>query len=172
VALPSIILFPDPRLRLAAPPVTAFDDALRALVGDLVALLDAVPAIGLTGPHIGVLCRATAIRLPGESARVYVNPRVIAASTERASHPEGSVSMPGIQEAVERPARITLHYQDLDGAAHEAEIDGFAAACCQHEIDQLDGVFWLERLSRLKRERAIKRFDKLGRRAPTPVRTP
>jgi peptide deformylase len=155
-----LVFYPDPHLRAVAAPVTKFDADLRALAGDLLAMLDAAPAIGLAAPHLGSLYRVMAIRMPDEAAIVYVNPEIVEASDEHGDHREGSVSMPGIQETVSRPARITLRYQDLDGAAHELAANGFFAACLQHEIDQLDGLFWLERLSRLKRDRAIKRFGK------------
>jgi peptide deformylase len=77
---------------------------------------------------------------------------------------EGSVSMPGVTEEIERPARVRVGFLDLEGAWREEEADGFLAICLQHEIDQLDGVFWIDRLSRLKRERVVKRFEKLSRR--------
>ncbi len=162
-ALP-LVLYPDPRLRLAAPPVTAFDEALRTVAGDLLDTLLVVSALGLTGPHVGAPVRLTIIRAGLDLApRVYVNPELILTSPETARHREGSVSMPGVDEEVERPARVRVRWRDLDGAAHEAEEEGFSAACLQHEIDQLDGVFWIERLSRLRRERVLKRYARLRR---------
>jgi peptide deformylase len=126
--------------------------------------MNAVSAVGLTAVHIGVPARLVVIRLdPEAEPRIYVNPEVTWRSGEVASHTEGSVSMPGVTEAVERSAAVRVRYQDLAGAVREEEAQGFWAACLLHEIDQLDGVFWLERLSRLKRERAIKRFAKLRR---------
>jgi len=97
--------------------------------------------------------------------RLYVNPRILWTSPETKVEREGSVSMPGISEEVERPARIGLAWSTLTGAEEQAEADGFLAVVLQHEIDQLDGIFWLDRLSRLKRERAIKRYEKLRRDA-------
>ncbi|TNC12371.1 peptide deformylase [Methylobacterium terricola] len=159
-----LVLYPDPRLRLPAPPVAAFDDALRAFAGDLLDTLLSVSALGLTGPHVGAPVRLTIIRAALDLApRTYVNPELVWASPETARHREGSVSMPGVDEEVERPARVRVRFHDLDGTAHEVEEDGFSAACLQHEIDQLDGVFWIERLSRLKRERVLKRYAKLRR---------
>ncbi|BAQ44520.1 MULTISPECIES: peptide deformylase [Methylobacterium] len=159
-----LVLYPDPRLRLAAPPVAAFDAALRTIADDLLDTLRAVSALGLTGPHIGVPVRLTVIRAGLElTPRTYVNPELVWASPETARHREGSVSMPGVDEEIERPARVRVRWRDLDGTAHEAEEEGFAAACLQHEIDQLDGLFWIERLSRLKRERVLKRYAKLHR---------
>ncbi|MGU3547128.1 peptide deformylase [Methylobacterium sp. A52T] len=156
-----LVLFPDPRLTRPAEPVDAFDAALRALADDVRDTLMAESAIGLTAPHIGVPARLVVVRMsPDESARVYVNPVVSWASPDTEVHDEGSVSMPGVRERVTRAARIRLSYRDLDGSTHEEETEGFPAAVLQHEIDQLDGVFWIARLSRLKRERLLKRFGK------------
>ena len=98
-----------------------------------------------------------------DSARTYVNPKIDWASTETVRHQEGSVSMPGVTEEIERPARVRVIYRTLDGETRTEEADGLLALCHQHEIDQLDGIFWLQRLSRLKRERAVKRYEKLKR---------
>jgi peptide deformylase len=123
--------------------------------------LGEVGAMGLTAPHIGRAERIVVIRLqPDEDAATYVDPVVVWASEERAAHPEGSVSMPGVIEPVERPARIRVRYRDLDGVEREEAAEGLRAACLQHEIDQLDGVFWIERLTRLRRDRALRRFAK------------
>lgn len=124
----------------------------------------AVSAVGLTAMHIGVPARLVVICLePGAEPRTYVNPEVMWRAGEVASHTEGSVSMPGVTEVVERPAAVRVRYQDLSGTVRDEEARGFLAACLLHEIDQLNGIFWLERLSRLKRERIIKRFAKLQR---------
>lgn len=157
-----ILRFPDPRLKHIAEPVTAFDDDLRALALDLVDTMRAAPGIGITAPHIGVLLRVVAIELSGSEPRIYVNPEIVAASAERAKHVEGSVSMPGVSEEVERPARVSVRYRDVEAVAQTEDADGLLAVCLQHEIDQLDGVFWTQRLSRLRRERALKRFLKMG----------
>jgi peptide deformylase len=98
-----------------------------------------------------------------EDARTYVNPELIWASPEMILHREGSVSMPGVNDEVTRHARVRIRYQDIDGNPQTEESDGLRAVCHQHEIDQLDGIFWIRRLSRLKRERLTKRFDKMSR---------
>lgn len=156
-----IIRFPDPRLRQAARPVTAFDEGLRALAQDLAETMRAAPGIGITAPHCGIALRLVVLDLPDDALQVYVNPQVVEASPERIRHVEGSVSMPGVTDEVERPAAITLRYHDLDGREHVAEAQGLLAICLQHEIDQLDGIFWTERLTRLRRERVVKRYDKI-----------
>lgn len=161
---PSLLIYPDPRLRLQAEAVTAFDATLRAAAQDLSDALVAVSALGLTLPHIGRLRRMALVRMePGEPATFYVNPEIVWASSEQRPQMEGSVSMPGITEMVDRAVTVRVRYQDLDGVIHEEEAEGFRAACLLHEIDQLDGIFWIDRLSRLRRDRTLKRFAKLRR---------
>ncbi|MFD0937058.1 peptide deformylase, partial [Methylobacterium trifolii] len=119
-------------------------------------------AAGLTAPHLGVPARVVVLRTdPDEPPETYVNPDLVWRSEERAETREGSVSMPGVSETVERARAVRVRFRDLDGAEREAELADFRAACLQHEVDQLDGVFWIERLSRLRRERVVKRFAKL-----------
>ncbi|MFY7962380.1 MAG: peptide deformylase, partial [Elsteraceae bacterium] len=114
--------------------------------------------------HIGVPLRLVILALPEESEpEFYVNPTIASSSAERARHEEGSVSMPGVVAEVERPARVVVAFQDLSGAPRTIEAEGLRAVCLQHEIDQLDGVFWIQKLSRLKREMVMKRFEKLSR---------
>jgi len=159
-----IIPFPDPRLRLAAEPVRAFDSELRTLALDLTETMRAAPGIGITAPHIGVLKRLVVIQLETDaSARIYVNPQIVWRSPETIRHVEGSVSMPGVTDEIERHAQVRVCYRDVDGVEHEEEAEGLLAVCHQHEIDQLDGIFWIDRLSKLKRDRLIKKFDKLQR---------
>lgn len=159
-----IIRYPDPRLARPAQPVTAFDATLRELADDLLATMHAAPGIGITAPHIGIPLRVVVLDLgAGDGARTYVNPELVWASPEMIMHTEGSVSMPGIRDDIRRHARVRISYQDVEGRTHIEESDGLRAVCHQHEIDQLDGVFWIQRLSRLKRERLIKRFEKISR---------
>jgi peptide deformylase len=159
-----IVRYPDSRLALRAQSVTLFDDALRELADDLLDTLHAAPGIGITAPHIGVSLRVVVLDLDAVTgARSYINPEIAWASPEMITHQEGSVSMPGVNDEILRHARVRITYQDLDGASHTEESDGLRAVCHQHEIDQLDGMFWLQRLSRLKRERLIKRFEKISR---------
>jgi peptide deformylase len=159
-----IIRYPDPRLALPAQPVTAFDSALRDLAQDLLETMHAAPGIGIAAPHIGIPLRVVVLDLdPIDGARTYVNPEIIWASPEMIMHQEGSVSMPGVNDEVQRHARIRIGYRDIDGNTHTEESGGLRAVCHQHEIDQLDGLFWIKRLSRLKRDRLIKRFEKVSR---------
>ncbi len=162
MAILPILRYPDPRLRTPCRAVEAFDERLAILANDLAATMRAAPGIGITAAHVGIAERLTVIELDGPgSLKVYVNPRIEWSSPELQRHAEGSVSMPGITEEVERPARIRLTYRDLTGASHAEEADGLLSVCLQHEIDQLDGIFWIDRLSRLKRERIVRKFRKL-----------
>jgi peptide deformylase len=169
-----VVLYPDPRLRQSAAPVTAFDNGLQVMAGLLRTALRTIPAIGLAGPHLGIMHRIVALDSDraGGGAGLYTNPAVAWASAETAEHEEGSVSLPGLTAKVTRAAHIRVTFQDLDGALREEEASGFLAACLQHEIDQLDGTFWLERLSRLKRERLLARFAKLNRATPGSIAAP
>ena len=160
-----ILLYPDPRLRLPCGPVTRFDADLRALVDDLQDTLAAAGALGITAAHVGVPLRVAVIDCGDGRGGVYVNPAVVWSSPEIVRHPEGSVSMPGVGEEVERPAAMRVEYAAIDGSPRTEQADGLLAVCLQHEIDQLDGLFWIGRLSRLKRERAIRRYEKLRRKA-------
>ena len=137
---------------------------MRELASDLLETMHAAPGIGITAPHIGVSLRVVVLDLdPVEGARTYVNPEIIWASPQMILHQEGSVSMPGVNDEVTRHARVRIRYHDVDGNLQTEESDGLRAVCHQHEIDQLNGIFWIRRLSRLKRERLIKRFDKMSR---------
>lgn len=158
-----IVRYPDARLALPAQPVTTFDDALRELAQDLLDTMRAAPGIGITAPHIGVSLRVVVLDLdPANGAQTYFNPEIVWASPETIMHQEGSVSMPGVNDDVQRHARIRISYQDIHGNAQSEDSEGLRAVCHQHEIDQLNGLFWIRRLSRLKRERLIKRFERVS----------
>lgn len=163
MAVRQIVRFPDPRLRRVAEPVARFDDDLERLAADLRDTMRAAPGIGITAPHVGVLLRVVVLELSAGAIRTYVNPQIVWTGEARIRHPEGSVSMPGVTEEVERSAAVRVRYQDLQGAEQMEEAEGLLAVCHQHEIDQLDGLFWLHRLSKLKRDRLIRRYEKAQR---------
>lgn len=163
MAIRPLLRFPDPRLRVAATAVTRFDADLRELAADLLDTMRAAPGIGITAPHIGVSLRLVVLELVPGSVRTYVNPVLDSVSRETIRHVEGSVSMPGVTDEIECHARVRVRYRDLDGAEQVEEAEGLLSVCHQHEIDQLDGVFWIDRLSRLKRDRLIARYRKLER---------
>lgn len=158
-----ILRYPNVGLKAMCEPVTVFDDNLRLFVTDLLDTMRAAPGVGITAAHIGVFKRVTVIELSREhGVRCYINPEIVSSSQETIRHTEGSVSMPGMTEGVTRAKAIRFRYHDLDGLPHEEEADDFLAVCIQHEIDQLDGIFWLQRLSKLKRDRLIKKWEKAG----------
>lgn len=164
MTLLAICRYPDPALKTRCEAVTVFDEALRIRLDDLHETMKAAPGVGITAAHCGILKRITVLDLPEIGGRRdFVNPEILRVSEETMTHIEGSVSMPGFTEEVTRPRAITLRYQTADGSSVTEDFDGFAAICLQHEVDQLDGIFWLQRLSRLKRERLLKKWDKAGR---------
>src|SRR3954464_442639 len=163
MAIHPIVRYPDPRLALPAQTVTSFDETLRELAQNLLETLRAAPGIGITAPHIGVSLRLVVLDLESDGARTYVNPVIGWASPEMTTHREGSISMPGVNDDILRHARVRVSYHDLDGHVQTEESDGLRAVCHQHEIDQLNGLFWIWRLSRLKRERLLKRFGNQSR---------
>lgn len=144
-----IRLWPDPVLGEVAEPVIDFDDELRALAEDMLETMYAAPGRGLAGPQVGVLQRLfvmdTTWKEGERTPRVIVNPRLSDPSEELAGHDEGCLSLPGFTLPVDRPAEITLDWQDLDGNWHSERMSRFDAVCVQHEYDHLDGVLTLDR---------------------------
>ena len=164
MAILPIIRFPHACLQQAAAPVDATSGRTTELARDLLETMHAAPGIGITACHVGILLRLVVIDLPGGAGpQTYANPEIIWQDTETATAEEGSVSMPSIHAPVTRPARVRVRYTGLDGVIMEEDADGLLAVCLQHEIDQINGIFWLKRLSRLRRERALKRYARLGR---------
>lgn len=161
MAIRPILKYPDPGLSLSCEPVAEFDGDLVALAQDLLETMRAAPGVGITAAHIGVPRRLFVLELsPADGPRYYVNPEILSLGDETIRHMEGSVSMPGATDEVERPRQLRVRYQDLDGNVVEEDARDFHAVCIQHEIDQLDGIFWLRRLSRVKRERLVRRWQK------------
>ena len=164
VTLLAIRRYPDSALKSPCDTVAVFDDTVATLLDDLYQTMKAAPGVGITAAHCGILKRLTVIDLPEIGGRRdFVNPEIVSLSEGTMTHVEGSVSMPGFTEEVTRPRSITLRYQTADGNTVMEDFDGFPAICLQHEVDQLDGIFWIQRLSRLKRDRLLKKWDKAGR---------
>ena len=157
----NVILWPDPRLSKAAVPAPV-DDALRAIGERLLAVVIAAPAYGLAAAHIGEVAPVVVITMDeaGQDRRILFNPKVISAAEETAPGTEGSVSLPDIRVEISRPIWCELAYEDAEGQKQSARLEGFAARVAQHEIDQMNGVFFLDRLSRLKRDMALKKWKK------------
>ncbi|MBW9055802.1 peptide deformylase [Rhizobium mesosinicum] len=156
-----ILRYPHPGLKTVCAPVSSFDSALSEFADDLLQTMRAAPGVGITAAHVGVFRRLTVLELDkADGVRIYANPEITWFSDETMVHLEGSVSMPGATDEVIRPRAVRFRYQDLHGHQHEEEATGFLAICIQHEVDQLDGIFWLQRLSRLKRDRLIRKWEK------------
>ncbi len=160
MAIRPILPYPHSGLSETCGPVTVFDDHLQDLVTDLTDTMRAAPGVGITAAHIGVRQRVFVLELTPGTVLTYINPEILSRSAKTMRHVEGSVSMPGFTDEVERPSEIELRFQDTAGVEHSETAEGFHAICIQHEIDQLDGVFWLKRLSKLKRDRLVKKWEK------------
>ena len=163
----TFISYPDPRLFEAAEP-RAVDDTLRSIGVRLRAAAEQSQAFGLAGAHIGEVAPVAVVSLGDSKQRDYrllFNPRILSTSEEQELGQEGSVSMPGIEVDVMRAISVRIGFEDETGRGAELDLSGFAARVALHEIDQVNGIFFLGRVSRLKREAAIKRFAKLGRRS-------
>ena len=151
-------------LKQKSKPVAAVDDDLRTLMDDMLETMYAAPGIGLAAIQVGAPVRVIVMDLArGEepkAPRFFVNPQILWASEEVLPYEEGCLSVPEIYDEVERPAKVRVRYLDYDGQVVEEEAEGLFAVCIQHEIDHLDGVLFLDHLSRLKRDRAISRVRK------------
>jgi peptide deformylase len=160
---------PDKRLRLVSKPVAKIDAAVRTLVEQMFETMYEAPGIGLAAIQIGEPRRVVTMDLAKKDEpkqpRVFINPELIAKSDEKSTHEEGCLSIPEFYEEVERPARVTVRYLDLDGQQHETEVDGLLATCIQHEVDHLNGVLFIDHISKLKRDRVTKKFSKAAKQA-------
>ena len=168
MALREILILPDKRLRQVSKPVAKIDAATKKLVEDMFETMYDAPGIGLAAIQIGVPQRVVTVDLAKkdepQDPRVFVNPEVLWQSEEKATHEEGCLSIPEYYEEVERPARVKVRYQDLDGNTHEVDAESLLATCLQHEIDHLNGVLFIDHLSKLKRSMVIKKFTKAAKR--------
>ena len=169
MAIRPIIELPDPLLRRTSDPVERVDDDVRALMDDMLETMYDAPGIGLAAIQIGVPRRVVVVdtekREEGETHRLLLaNPEIVWASQELSSYSEGCLSIPEFYEDVERPAKVRVRYLDRDGAPQEVEADGLLATVLQHEIDHLNGVLFIDHISRLKRARVVKKFTKNARR--------
>ena len=168
MAIRPLVKLPDAQLRVTSAPVGEVTDEIHALASDMLDTMYDAPGIGLAAIQIGVPKRLVVIDLgkTEEERRpvVLIDPEIVAVSEETRIHEEGCLSIPEYYEEVERPDRVTVRYRDLHGNQVETEADGLFATCVQHEIDHLNGVLFIDHLSRLKRERVIKKFQKAARR--------
>ena len=188
MAIREILEVPDPRLKTVSSPVERFDDDLRALVDDMFETMYDAPGIGLAAIQVGVPLRVLVIDLQPDDEdaepvpcnrdghhhhhqptkkepRVFINPEILDPSQEHSIYQEGCLSVPDIFAEVERPATCRVRWQDLDGNSHEETMEGLMATCIQHEMDHLEGVLFIDHLSRLKRNMAIKKVEKARKAA-------
>jgi peptide deformylase len=169
MALREIIILPDKRLRLVSEPARTADPELHLLVDDMFETMYGAPGIGLAAIQVGVPKRVIVMDLAKKDEpkepRVFVNPQVLWRSDERTTYEEGCLSIPEFYEEVERPAKVRVKFLDVAGAEQVLEASGLLATCLQHEIDHLDGVLFIDHISKLKRDRVIKKFAKAAKRA-------
>lgn len=167
MAVRDLVILPDAQLRLVSAPVASVDDAVRRLADDMLETMYAAPGIGLAAIQIGVPQRVVTIDVSreedGRRPQVFINPEIVWSSPETSTYEEGCLSIPDYYEDVERPARVRVRYLALTGEAAEVEAEGILATCLQHEIDHLNGVLFIDHISRLKRDRVVRRFTKQAR---------
>lgn len=162
MALLNILEYPDPRLRTVARPVTRFDDRLRKLVDDMARTMYAAPGVGLAATQVDVHERLLVLDISEtkDQLRVLINPEILWASEEQVECEEGCLSVPGVYDAVTRPAKVRVRAQNVDGTSFEFDADGLLAVCVQHEMDHLLGKVFVEYLSPLKQDRIKTRLRK------------
>jgi peptide deformylase len=171
-----ILEVPHPGLRAVAKPVAVVDDAVRAIVSDMFDTMYDARGIGLAATQVGIEQRIVVIDLqepesdeedakPVRTPLVYINPELVSVSEETALYNEGCLSIPEQYAEVERPARCRVKWLDAEGASHEGDFDGLLATCLQHEIDHLNGVLFIDHISRLKRDMVLKKLAKARKAA-------
>lgn len=167
MATRTVLIAPDPRLKTVSQPVDKVDAEIRRLAEDMLDSMYAADGIGLAAIQIGVPKRVLVLDLARKDnrnePRVFVNPKILWSSEEAALYEEGCLSVPDIWEEVERPAQIRAEYLDEEGRLQTLEAEGLLATCLQHEIDHLNGVLFVDHLSRLKRTMALRKLAKAQR---------
>ncbi|WP_298427330.1 peptide deformylase [Rhodoblastus sp.] len=167
MAIRPILCLPDPRLRAASENVGVVDDEVRALMDDMLETMYDAPGIGLAAIQIGVAKRVIVIDLAKKddppAPQCFADPEILERSEDASVYEEGCLSIPDYYEEVSRPAKVRVRFLDRNNERREIEAEGLLATCLQHEIDHLDGKLFIDHLSRLKRERAIKKFAKASR---------
>jgi peptide deformylase len=169
MALREILILPDKRLRQVSAPVKKIDDGVRTLVEEMFETMYDAPGIGLAAIQIGAPKRVVIMDLAKKdepkAPQVFINPEILWASEDKATYEEGCLSIPEYYGDVERPAQVKVKYLDLEGEPREIEANGLLATCLQHEIDHLNGVLFIDHMSKLKRDRVLKKFTKAAKRA-------
>jgi peptide deformylase len=162
MSLLTILRYPDPRLHKVAKPITVFDERLKKLAADMAETMYAAPGVGLAATQVDVHEQLIVIDTSetNDDLRVFINPEIVWASEDKQVYDEGCLSVPGVYDGVERPARVKVRALDVEGKPFEAEADGLLAVCIQHEMDHLKGKVFVEYLSPLKRNRIRTRMLK------------
>jgi peptide deformylase len=162
-----IVKLPDPVLKKVSDPVERVDDELRGLVDDMLETMYDAPGIGLAAIQIGIPRRLLVIDLAKEDQpkdpHAFINPEIVWSSDDTSVYEEGCLSIPDVFYDVERPAEVKVRYLDRDGKQQEMDCSGLMATCIQHEIDHLNGVLFIDHLSRLKRSMVVRKFTKMAR---------
>ena len=158
----NILRYPDPRLHKVAKPVAVFDERLKKLAADMAETMYDAPGVGLAATQVDVHEQLIVIDVSEthDNLQVFINPEIVWASEEKQVYDEGCLSVPGIYDGVERPARVKVRAYDLEGKQFEADADGLLAVCIQHEMDHLKGKVFVEYLSPLKRNRIKTKLQK------------
>ena len=170
MAILPIVEVPDPRLRQISSPVKEVNGEVRALIKDMFETMYNAPGIGLAAIQVGVPIRVLVMDLhepeeeggePVNDPRVFINPVILTHSEEEVPYLEGCLSVPDQYAEVERPDHIRARWLDENGKQHEEQLDGLLATCLQHEMDHLEGILFIDHLSRLKREMVLKKLAKM-----------
>ena len=169
MALRHIITLPDPKLRLISKPLERVDDSVRKLLDDMVDTMHEAPGIGLAAIQVAEALRLVVVDLakkdePPQPLQ-FINPEIVWSADDRSVYEEGCLSIPKYYEEVERPASVRARFVDRDGKQQEILAEGLLATVLQHEIDHLDGVLFIDHISKLKRDRVTKKFAKMAKRA-------
>jgi peptide deformylase len=169
MALREILILPDKRLRLVSEPVQKITADVRRLVDDMFETMYDAPGVGLAAIQVGAPQRIVTIDVAKKeepkNPQVFINPELLGISEEKTIREEGCLSIPEFYDDVERPEQIRVRYLDLGGKSQEIEANGLLARCLQHEVDHLNGVLFIDYLSKLKRDRVLKKFVKAAKRA-------
>jgi len=170
MAVREILILPDKRLRRVSEPVKKIDAGIRKLVEDMFESMYDAPGIGLAAIQVGIPKRVITMDLSKKeetekNPQVFINPEVLWRSEEKATYEEGCLSIPEYYGDVERPAQVKVKYLDLEGKPHEIEANGLLATVLQHEIDHTNGVLFIDHISKLKRDRVVKKFAKAAKRS-------
>lgn len=167
MSIKPIVLLPDAILRKPSEPIERFDDELARLASDMTETMYDAPGIGLAAVQVGVLRQMLVVDVSkdedNQNPEVFINPTIVQESDERSIYDEGCLSVPEYYAEIERPAAIKVNYLDLSGKQQTIEADGLMATCLQHEIDHLNGVLFIDYLSKLKQNMVIKKFTKLAK---------